>query len=29
MPELIGEIAIWTWVVFVLCATALRGGWRG
>jgi hypothetical protein len=30
MPELFGEIAIWAWVVFVLCATAPpRGGRRG
>ncbi len=29
MPELLGEIAIWAWVVFVLCATAPRDGGRG
>ena len=30
MPELLGEIAIWAWVVFVLCATpAPPGGWWG
>jgi hypothetical protein len=28
VPELLGEIAIWAWVVFVLCATAPQGGWR-
>ena len=26
MPELLGEIAIWAWVVFVLWATVPRGG---
>ncbi len=29
MPELLGEIAIWAGVVFVLCATAPQGGWQG
>jgi hypothetical protein len=30
MPEMLGEIAIWAWVVFMLCATAApRGGRRG
>lgn len=29
MPELLGEIAIWAWVEFVLCATVPRGGRRG
>jgi hypothetical protein len=29
VPELLGEIAIWAGVVFVLCATAPRDGWRG
>jgi hypothetical protein len=29
MPEILGEIAILVWVVFVLCATAPQGGGRG
>ena len=29
MPELLGEIAIWAWVVFVLCTTAPRCGRQG
>ena len=30
MPELLGEIAIWAWVAFVLRTTAApRGGRRG
>ena len=29
MPELLKEIAIWAWVVFVLRATAPWGGRQG
>ncbi len=29
LPEMLGEIALWAWVMFVLCAAAPRGDRRG